>query len=97
MLPPRIRCLRAAKTAGTKHGQTNGGMAIVAISLWKLAWVITPGGLAINGTVEATVEEVSSRFAIRPITAKIAALASQFGPDYYERSMRSLDRRHGAR
>ncbi len=74
--------LSRAAASAIRRAKIGGGMAIAAISLWELAWVITHGGLAINGTVEVAVEEVSSRFAIRPISGKIAALASQFGPDY---------------
>lgn len=40
------------------------------------------GRLEVAGTVEAYVEEVSSRVAIRPLTAKIAVLAKQL-PAYY--------------
>jgi PIN domain nuclease of toxin-antitoxin system len=36
----------------------------------------------ITGAVEAFVEETASRVAVRPITAKIAALANQFPADY---------------
>jgi PIN domain nuclease of toxin-antitoxin system len=59
-----------------------GGSAISAITLWELAWLVSRGSVRASGTVEASLEEVSSRFAIRPITAKIATLASQFGSDY---------------
>ena len=38
--------------------------------------------LEVTGTVEAFVENISSRTAIRPVTAKIAVLASQLPPDY---------------
>ena len=34
------------------------------------------------GTVEAYLDDVSSRVAVRPITAKVAALANQFPADY---------------
>jgi PIN domain nuclease of toxin-antitoxin system len=75
------RLSRAAASA-IRRAKKGGGMAIAAISLWELAWVITNGGVDISGTVDAAIEEIASRFAIRPITAKIAALASQFGSDY---------------
>jgi len=44
--------------------------------------MVTHGRLQVAGTVESYLEEVSSRVAIRPITAKIAALANQFPYDY---------------
>ncbi len=59
-----------------------GGIAISAISLWELAWLATHGRLSFAGTVEAFVEKISSRTAIRPITAKIAGLANQFPATY---------------
>jgi PIN domain nuclease of toxin-antitoxin system len=74
--------LSRAAASAIRRTKIGGGIAIAAISLWELAWVISHGGLAINGTVEAAVEEVSSRFAIRHITAKTAALASHFGSEY---------------
>ncbi len=59
-----------------------GGTAISAITLWELAWLMTNGRLDISGTVEAFVEEIAARTAVRPITAKVAVLANQFPPSY---------------
>ena len=59
-----------------------GGVAIAGITLWEIAWLATHGRIANTGTVEAFVERISSRTAIRPITAKIAALANQFPKTY---------------
>jgi PIN domain nuclease of toxin-antitoxin system len=59
-----------------------GGIAISAITLWELAWLAAHHRLEITGTVEAFVEEISSRTAIRPITPKVAALANQLPPNY---------------
>jgi hypothetical protein len=39
---------------------------------------MTNGRLDISGTVEAFVEEIAARMAVRPITAKVAVLANQF-------------------
>jgi PIN domain nuclease of toxin-antitoxin system len=58
------------------------GIAISAITLWELAWLATHDRLEINGTAEAFVEKISSRTAIRPITAKVAVLANQLPADY---------------
>ena len=60
----------------------SGGIAISAITFWELAWLASHGRLEITGTVEAYVEEVSSRVAIRPLTAKVAVLANQLPGDY---------------
>jgi len=43
---------------------------------------MTNGRLDISGTVEAFVEEIAARTAIRPITPKIAVLANQFSSSY---------------
>jgi PIN domain nuclease of toxin-antitoxin system len=59
-----------------------GGIAISAISLWELGWLASYGRLQVTGTVEAYLDEVSSRVSVRPITAKVAALANQFPADY---------------
>ena len=58
------------------------GIAISAITLWELAWLATHDRLEITGTVEAFVEKISSRTAIRPVTVKVAVLANQLPADY---------------
>jgi PIN domain nuclease of toxin-antitoxin system len=72
---------RQAGSAIRRAGR-GGGIAISAITLWELAWLATHCRLQPAGTVEAYLDEVSSRVAVRPITAKIAALANQFPADY---------------
>jgi len=67
----------AIRTAGE-----NGGLAISAITLWELAWLATHGRFVFSGTVDDFVERLSSRTAIRPITPRIAVLASQLPPAY---------------
>ena len=62
----------------------NGGLAISAITLWELAWLATHGRLNFTGTVDDFIEKISSRTAIRPITPRIAVLASQL-PAIYSR------------
>jgi PIN domain nuclease of toxin-antitoxin system len=60
----------------------SGGLAISAITFWELAWLATHDRLEIIGTADAFVEEITSRTAIRPITAKIAVLANQLPATY---------------
>jgi PIN domain nuclease of toxin-antitoxin system len=69
-------------TEAIRKASQEGGAAISAITLWELAWLATHHRLEISGTVEAYVQEVSSRLAIRPISVKIAVLANQFALDY---------------
>jgi PIN domain nuclease of toxin-antitoxin system len=65
-----------------REASREGGIAISAITLWELAWLMTQGRLDISGTVEAFVEEIAARTAVRPITPKIAVLANQFTSSY---------------
>jgi PIN domain nuclease of toxin-antitoxin system len=76
------RRLSRAAASAIRRAARSGGVAISAISLWELAWLATHGRIEMAGTVEAYLEEVSSRVAVRPITAKIAALANQLPADY---------------
>lgn len=74
---------RPASEAIQAAGQT-GGLAISAITLWELAWLATHGRLDITGTLDAFIEEITSRTAIRPITPRVAVLANQL-PSTYSR------------
>jgi PIN domain nuclease of toxin-antitoxin system len=60
---------RLSKKAGDaiRRASQGTGIAISAITLWELAWLATHDRLEINGTVEAFVEKISSRTAIRPV------------------------------
>jgi PIN domain nuclease of toxin-antitoxin system len=72
---------RKASNAIRRASQETG-IAISAITLWELAWLATHDRLKITGTVEAFVEQIVSRTAIRPITAKIPVIANQFMMNY---------------
>ena len=48
----------------------------------ELAWLVSRGRLQVTGTAESYLDEVSSRVSVRPITAKVAALANQFPAAY---------------
>ncbi len=69
-------------TEAIRNASEVGGIAISAITLWELAWLATHGRLEIAGTVEAFVERITSRTAIRPITVKVAVVANQFPANY---------------
>jgi PIN domain nuclease of toxin-antitoxin system len=69
-------------SSAIRRASRGGGIAISAITLWELAWLASHGRLQVTGTVEAYLEEVSSRVSVRPTTAKVAALANQFPADY---------------
>ncbi len=57
-------------------------MAISAISLWELSWLLSRGRIQAGGTIEATVLKIIEGVSILPITPEIAALAAQFPDDY---------------
>ena len=77
---PRKLSRRAGEAV--RDAAKSGGLAISAITLWELAWLATHNRLEIVGTADAFVEEITSRTAIRPITAKIAVLANQLPVTY---------------
>jgi len=65
-----------------RRASRGGGIAISSITLWELGWLASHGRLQPTGTVEAYLEEVSSRVAVLPTTAKVAALANLFSTGY---------------
>lgn len=74
--------LSRAAVSAIQRASRSGGLGISGMSLWELAWLITNGIVDATGTVEATIEELTSRLSVRPITPAIAAQASQFGVEY---------------
>jgi PIN domain nuclease of toxin-antitoxin system len=77
--PPK---LSKNASSAIRRASRAGGIAISAITLWELAWLAAHGRLQLTGTVEAYLEEISSRVAVLPITTRVAALANQFSADY---------------
>ena len=69
-------------SSAIRKASRDGGIAISAITLWELAWLVTHGRLQVTGTAESYLDEVSSRVSVLPITAKVAALANQLPADY---------------
>jgi PIN domain nuclease of toxin-antitoxin system len=69
--------LSAKANESIRAARQSDGIAISAITLWELAWLATHDRLNFNGTLDAFVENMTSRTAIRPITPEIAVLANQ--------------------
>jgi PIN domain nuclease of toxin-antitoxin system len=65
-----------------RRARLQGGLAVSAITLWELAFLLTKGRIRAYGTVEASVRILLEGVAVRPITPEIAALAAQFPDDY---------------
>jgi PIN domain nuclease of toxin-antitoxin system len=78
------RRLSRPALAAIRRARRGDGVAIAAISLWELAELFARGSLRASGTVEASVRLVvqSAHAVVKPITPDIAALATQFPPDY---------------
>src|SRR5271154_5808299 len=73
---------KLSRNASEAIRRAAGGLAISSTTLWEVAYLAASGRLGIHGTVEAFVERMTSRVAIRPVTMKVAVLATQF-PDTY--------------
>ncbi|MGD1104032.1 MAG: type II toxin-antitoxin system VapC family toxin [Terriglobia bacterium] len=75
---------RLSRTAAVaiRKARAKDGVAISAITLWELANLVARGRIQAYGTVEASVRLLSEGVTIRPLTAEIAALATQFPDDY---------------
>jgi PIN domain nuclease of toxin-antitoxin system len=72
---------RVAATA-IRRARRSDGVAVSAITVWELALLFSRGRIQGYGTVEASVRVLIEGVSIRPITAEIAALATQFPDDY---------------
>lgn len=62
--------------------QTDGGLAISAITLWELAMLLARGRIQGYGTAEASLRLLTEDVVIKPITSEIASIAVQFPPDF---------------
>ncbi len=74
--------LSRAAASEIRRARRGGGLAISAISLWELSWLLSRGRIQSGGTIEATIRRMIEGVAVLPITPEIAALASQFPEDY---------------
>jgi PIN domain nuclease of toxin-antitoxin system len=74
--------LSRAATREIEKSSRQGGLAISAITLWELAFLVTRGRIQAYGTVEASVKLFTDGVTVKPITVEIAALANQFPDDY---------------
>jgi PIN domain nuclease of toxin-antitoxin system len=77
------RLSRPAASA-IRRARASDGLAIADITVWELAFLFARGVLRSHGTVENAVRNLVTRSGVnvKPITAEIAALATQFPEDY---------------
>ena len=71
-------------TSAIRRARASDGLAIADITIWELAFLFARGALRTRGTIESTVHNFVTRsgVSVKPITAEIAALATQFPDDY---------------
>ena len=74
--------LSRAAASEIRRARRAGGLAISAISLWELSWLLATARIQSYGPVEASLRLMLEGVAVRPITPEIAALATQFPADY---------------
>ena len=74
--------LSRAADAAIRRSRQVDGVAISAISLWELAFLVARGRIRSYGTVESSVNRLIEGVTIKPITPEIATLAAQFPDDY---------------
>ena len=65
-----------------RKSRLQDGLAISAVTLWELAFLMARGRIQGYGTVESSVRELIEGVTVKPITVEIAALATQFPDDY---------------
>jgi PIN domain nuclease of toxin-antitoxin system len=74
--------LSRAAASEIRRNRRHGGLAVSAITVWELAWLIAHGRIQVSGTIEAAVRLLLEDVTVRPITPEVAALATQFPDDY---------------
>jgi PIN domain nuclease of toxin-antitoxin system len=74
--------LSRATASAIRRARREEGVAVSAITLWELAALVARGRIRAYGTVEATVRLIVEGVTVKPLTAEIAALATQFSDDY---------------
>jgi PIN domain nuclease of toxin-antitoxin system len=75
---------RLSRTAASeiRRARRGGGLAISAMSLWELAFLLTRGRIQMYGSVESSMRLLTEDVTVLPITPEIALLAAQFPDDY---------------
>jgi PIN domain nuclease of toxin-antitoxin system len=77
------RLSRQAASA-IRRARISDGLAISSITVWELALLFARGVLSSQTTVESSVQNLLNRsgVVIMPITAEVAAIATQFSDAY---------------
>ena len=75
------RLSRSAASA-IRRARQHGGLAVSAITVWELAFLLSKGRIRSYGTIEASLRLLLEDVAVLPITPEIAAIAAQFPENY---------------
>ncbi len=83
MVADEDRLSRHAKSA-IQRARLSDGLGIADVTIWELALLIARGALRTHSTIENTVRNFVTRSGVivKPITAEVAVLATQFPEDY---------------
>ena len=83
MVAGEDRLSRHAKSA-IQRARLSDGLGIADVTIWELAFLIARGALRTHSTIENTVRNFVTRSGVivKPITAEVAVLATQFPEDY---------------
>jgi PIN domain nuclease of toxin-antitoxin system len=65
-----------------QNARSNGGLAISDLSLFELAHLIVRGRIQITGSMEPFLHEIETRFSVKYVSARIAAIAAQLSEAY---------------
>jgi PIN domain nuclease of toxin-antitoxin system len=76
------KALSRAAASEIRRARRHDGLAVSAISMWELAWLLGRGKIQVYGSLEASIRLLLEGVTVRPITPEIAALAMQFPDDY---------------
>ncbi len=76
------RQLSRPAASAIRRARRSDGLAVSAITLWELAWLISRQKIQSYGSIESSVRAIVEGIAVLPITPEIAALAAQFPLEY---------------
>jgi len=74
--------LSPTAASAIRRARRGGGIAVSAITLWELSWLLGSGRIRSYGTIETSLRKMTEGVTVLPITPEIAALAVQFPDDY---------------
>lgn len=74
--------LKPSTRKAITEARKDGPLALSAISLWEIAWLVRNGRVSTSGTVETFVRKCASFVQVLPITPEIAVRSVGFPESY---------------